>query len=134
MKRSLIALACAVAFVGTSALAQQQDKPAETPSAQDSQSSGGSITERMKATVRKIGEKTKEVATKAKDKTKETAHNAKQDTDEKSAQGSKSSQDTRSMGASGSSSSSESERQKRMDDAYKDSQKSGHSSSSTPSR
>lgn len=129
MRRSLIALSAALALAGGTAFAQQQkEQPGVTKSAQDSQSSGGSITERFKATMRRIGEKTRAVAGKAKDKTEQTAHKAKDDSDDKSAQSGSS---TRSMGAAGDTSTSDSDRQKRMDEAYKDSQKAGHSSSSS---
>jgi len=138
MQRTFIALACTLALAGGTAFAQQ-DKPGQTPSATDSQTSGDSITERAKETAKKVGEKSKdaavkaqhktaETASKAKDKTEEKAHEAKADSDQKAAQA-RSGQDTQSMGASGSSS--EDERQKRMDQAYRDSQKSGQSSSAT---
>src|SRR4051812_35074425 len=90
MKRTFIALASTLAFVGGSAFAQQQQEtPGKTPSATEQPPSGGSITERAKETTKKIGEKSKETASKAKDKTKETASKAKQDSDQKSAQASK---------------------------------------------
>src|SRR6476661_5407022 len=107
MQRTLIALAATLALAGGSAFAQQrQEQPGVTPSAKDSQSSGGSFTERVKETARKIGEKTREVAGKAKDKTKDktkdTAQKSKDDSDQKSAQsshgGDKTGKDTQSMG------------------------------------
>ncbi|GAC1544446.1 MAG: hypothetical protein NVS2B4_22490 [Ramlibacter sp.] len=146
MNRTLIAITCALGIAGTTAFAQQQDQPDRTPSATH-QSSGGSIIERVKNTMKKLGHKTRETASRAKDKGMDTADRARQDSDKKSSQAAqgKSSPHTASMGASGLSSSSktassrpapapsESDRQKRMDDAYSNS-KSGQSSAGSSSR
>lgn len=122
MKRTLIALTCSLAFVGTSALAQQDTR--SSPSEQGtSQSSGGSLTDKAKGAMHRIGEATRNMFHKAGDKTEQA----------------KSDRDTKTMGASrGSDTSgtadSDSGRQKRMDEAYGDyqSKKSGTSSSPAP--
>ena len=122
MKRTLIALTCSLAFVGASALAQQ-DTGTSSSRQGSSQSSGGSLTEKAKGAMHRIGDATRNMFHKAGDKTEQA----------------KTDHDTKSMGAAGSSDTaapdSGSGRQKRMDQAYGDYQsksKSGQSPSSTP--
>ncbi|MGZ5269474.1 MAG: hypothetical protein ACXWC6_02555 [Ramlibacter sp.] len=122
MKRTLIALTCSLAFAGASALAQQ-DKGTSPSQQGTSQPSGGSLTEKAKSAMHRIGDATRNMFHKAGDKTEQA----------------KSDHDTKSMGASRGSDTStavdaDSGRQKRMDQAYDDYQsksKSGHSSSTT---
>jgi hypothetical protein len=98
MHRTFVALGCALALAGGSALAQQQNSGASSSGSNNS--SGGSFTDKAKQAAQTIGEKTKEAAEKAKDKVAQSSQGGQ------SGQSGQSSKQSQSMGASGSSGSS----------------------------
>ncbi|WP_427913803.1 hypothetical protein ACPWT1_02265 [Ramlibacter sp. MMS24-I3-19] len=113
MKHTLIALACTLAVAGGTAFAQDRSS---TDSTHES-----------------VGQKTKDAAHRAGDKTRHMVHKgehkmskARSHHDRNTAQAA----DSRAMGASSSPSSSDSDRQARMDQAYED-YKSGRGASQT---
>lgn len=107
MKHTLIALACTLAIAGGNALAQDR-----STSSTAHESSGESVGQKAKGAAHRVGEKTRNLFHKAENK----MGRAKSDHEAKTAQ--EAGADTRAMGAS--SSSAESERQRRMDQAYDD--------------
>ena len=113
MKRTLIALACTLAFAGGNALAQDR------------------TTSKAESTAESAGHKAKDAAHRAGDKARHMGHRMEHKMDKARAhhearKAQEAGDDTRAMGASGSSMSADSERQKRMDQAYND-YKSGRS-------
>lgn len=110
MKHTLIALACTLAIAGGNALAQDR-----STSSTAHESSGESVGQKAKDAAHRVGEKTRNMYHKAENK----MGRAKSDHEARTAQTTQEAgADTRAMGAS--SSSAESERQKRMDQAYDD--------------
>lgn len=119
MKHNLIAIGCAVALAGGSALAGQDTGKAPATTQQESaathdSSSGGGFIEKTKEAFHKLGESVKSGFHKAENK----VDNAKADKD-----------DTRAMGAPAGS-----DRQQRMDDAYGNYKQSGKADATTPSK
>lgn len=113
MKRTLIALACTLAFAGGNALAQDRS------------------TSRAESTAESAGHKTRDAAHRAGDKARHMGHRMEHKMDRARAhhearRAQEAGDDTRAMGGAGSSMSAASERQKRMDEAYND-YKSGRS-------
>ena len=111
MKHSLIALGCALALAGGSALAQQDTSKSpstakqESTAPRDSSSSGGFV-EKTKEAFHKLGESVKSGFRKSENKVDDAKADHKDD--------------TRAMGAAGSDA-----RKQRMDDAYGNYKKSG---------
>ena len=107
MQRTLIALACTLAFAGGNALAQDR------------------ATSKAESTAESAGHKAKDAAHRAGDKTRHMGHRMEHKMDHAKAhhearRAQEAGDDTRAMGGSGSSMSADSERQKRMDQAYND--------------
>jgi len=117
MKRSVIALGCALALATGSAFAQQsgpQTHPSGSAVGEKSQQAGEKVREQVSEkapvakekasqTAQKVGEKTKETAAKAKEKGSQTAQKARQ-ADQEHTQQRSANESGQSMGASGSSS------------------------------
>ena len=119
MKHSLIALGCALALAGGSALAAQDagQAPAkhESTATHDS-SSGGGFVEKTKEAFHKLGQSVKNGFHRAENKVDDAKADHKDD--------------TRAMGASGTAKD-DTDRQKRMDDAYGNYKKSGPADKTT---
>lgn len=125
MKHALIVLGCTLAIAGGNALAQDRS----SSSTATHESAGDSVGQKARHAADRAGD----AAHRAGDKARSAMHRgehkmskAHSDHDRKTAQAR---DDTRALGASGSSTSADSDRQRRMDEAYND-YKSGRPSDS----
>lgn len=94
MKITLAALGCTLVLTGAAAFAQQQ-QPQNSGTSGSASSTGPTFTDKVKQAAQTVGEKTKETAQKIKEKAQQTAQKANTSDD--------AGQNTKSTGASGSS-------------------------------
>lgn len=121
MKHTLIALACTLAFAGGHALAQDRSTPSKPAHESTAASTAESAGHKARNAAHRAGQKARHMGHRMEDKMgKAGAHHEARRAQEAG-------DDARAMGAAGSSMSADSERRKRMDQAYED-YKSGRSS------